>query len=104
MSKYLDHAGVKHDDRMEYLKVQAAAGRCGDCTDELLPMVAACKQVFEGEFFQDLRALILTEGPWDIITPGLRTRDLRTLAFVMLGEIGCLCHELTVVHSMYPFK
>ncbi|CAK0794624.1 unnamed protein product, partial [Prorocentrum cordatum] len=104
MSSYLGQAGIKHDCEMEYRKLQAAAGSGPDATNKLFPMVAACRRVFEGEFRQYLKGAILTPSPWVTIVPGLRTHALRTTAFLMLSDIGCLCHEMSVLHTMYPFK
>ncbi|CAK0855085.1 unnamed protein product, partial [Prorocentrum cordatum] len=104
MGKYIGKAGLNNDKLVEFRKLQKLSGIDVDVECDVFTVIAASKFVLEDEFFNALKDIMTTESFWAVTPPSYRLHSLRTEAFVMLSQIGCLCHELKTLHGGYPFK
>eukprot|EP00959_Pyramimonas_sp_CCMP1952_P043542 910562-Pyramimonas_sp.AAC.1 len=68
------------------------------------PLIAASCSVNETDFFDCLRTVMCASREWGIVPVSCRISTLRTRAFLMLSQLGCMCNGLRELHQGCPFK
>eukprot|EP00971_Amphidinium_carterae_P352813 6492740-Amphidinium_carterae.1 len=74
--------------------------------DRSSPMLLACYQVFETEFQDCVRCLLMREDVWSLLLqPTAKTIGSKALAHTLLSRAGAAVHQLlSVPHQQYPMK